>query len=34
MSETTYYQKNGEVILNRARLYYHDDIEVLRKKAK
>ena len=34
MSERTYYQKNREVILNRARLYYHEDVEVLRKKAK
>ena len=26
MSETTYYQKNREVILNRAKSYYHDNM--------
>ena len=30
MSETTYYQRNREVILNRARQHYHKNIEVLR----
>ena len=34
MSETTYYQRNRGVMLNRAKRYYHDDIEVLREKAK
>ena len=34
MSETTYYQKNREVISNRARRYYHNSIEVLREKAR
>ena len=33
MSETTY-QKNREVILNRAKRYYHDNMEVLREKAR
>ena len=33
MSETTY-QKNREVILDRARRYYHDNIEVLGEKAR
>ena len=33
MSGTTYYQRNREVILNRAKRYY-DNIEVLREKAK
>ena len=34
MSETTYYQKNKEVSLNRAKRYYHDNIKLLRKKAR
>ena len=34
MSESTYYQRNREVILNRAKSYYHDNIEALREKAK
>ena len=34
MSGTTYYQRNREVILNRAKRYYHDNIEVLREKAR
>ena len=34
MSETNYYQKNREMILNRAKRYYHDNIEVLSKKAR
>ena len=34
MSETTYYQKNREVILNRAKEYYENNKELLRKRAK
>ena len=34
MSGTTYYQRNREVMLNRAKRYYRDNIEVLREKAK
>ena len=34
MSETTYYQKNREVILNRAKDYYENNKELLRGKAK
>ena len=34
MSEKTYNQQNRKVILNRARRYYHDNIEVLREKAR
>ena len=34
MSETTYYQRNREVILNRPKRYYHDNIEILREKAR
>ena len=34
MSETTYYQKNKEVILNRAKRYYHGYTEVLTEKAR
>ena len=30
MRETTYYQRNREVILNRARHYYENNKEVLR----
>ena len=30
MSETTYYQKNKEVILNRAKDYYENNKEALR----
>ena len=33
MDETTYYQKNREAILNRAKRYHHDNIEVLKEKA-
>ena len=33
-SKTTYYQRNKEVILNRAKDYYHDNIEELRKREK
>ena len=32
MNGTTYYQRNREVMLNRAKRYYHDNIEVLREK--
>ena len=34
MSETTYYQKNREVILNRAKDYYETNKELLRERAK
>ena len=34
MSGTTYYQRNREVMLNGAKIYYHNNIEVLREKAK
>ena len=34
MSEAICYQRNREVMLNRAKSYYHDNIEVLREKAK
>ena len=34
MSGSTYYQRNREVMLNRAKRYYHDNVEVLREKAK
>ena len=34
MSGITYYQRNREVMLNRAKRYYHDNIEVLREKTK
>ena len=34
MSGTTYYQRNREVMLNRAKRHYHDNIDVLREKAK
>ena len=34
MSETTSYRRNKEVILNRTKRYYHDNIEELREKAK
>ena len=30
MSETTYYQRNKEMILNRARDYYENNKDVLR----
>ena len=29
-----YYQRNRDIILNRAKRYYHDNIEALKKKAK
>ena len=34
MSETTYYQRNREVILNRAKDYYESNKESLREKEK
>ena len=34
MSETTYYQRNRELILNRAKDYYKNNKELLRKRAK
>ena len=34
MSETTYYQRNEEVMLNTANEYYENNKEVLREKAK
>ena len=32
MSETTYYQRNKEVILNRAKYYYENNNELLRER--
>ena len=32
MSETIYYQKNREAILNTAVRYYHDNIQIFKKK--
>ena len=34
MSETTYYRRNREVILNRAKDYYENNTELLRDRAK
>ena len=34
MSETTYYQRNREVILNKAKNYYENNKESLRERAK
>ena len=34
MSETTYYHRNREVILNRAKDYYEENKELLRKRGK
>ena len=34
MSKTTYYQRNREVILNRAKDYYKSNKELLREKSK
>ena len=34
MSGTTYYQRNREVMLNRANKYYENNKEVLREKTK
>ena len=34
MSETTYYERNRDMILNRAKDYYENNKEILREKAK
>ena len=34
MSETTYYERNRDVILNRAKDYYENNKEILRERAK
>ena len=34
MSETTYYQKNKDAIINRAKKYYQNNIEFLRERAR
>ena len=34
MSETTYYERNRDVILKRAKDYYENNKELLRKRAK
>ena len=34
MSETTYYERNKDVILNRAKDYYENNKELLRERAK
>ena len=34
MSETTYYQKNGDIIINRAKDFYENNKELLRESAK
>ena len=34
MSETTYYERKGDVILNRAKYYYKNNKELLRKEQK
>ena len=34
MSETTYYERNRDVILNRAKDYYENNKELLRERAK
>ena len=34
MSETAYYQRNREVMLNRANEYYQNNREVLREKSR
>ena len=34
MSEITYYQRNRDIILNRAKEYYKNNKELLRKRAK
>ena len=34
MSETTYYEKNRDVILNRAKDYYENNKELLNERAK
>ena len=32
MSETTYYQRNRKMILNRAKIYYENNKELLRER--
>ena len=34
MDNTTYYQRNGEIMLNRAKYYYENDKEGLREQAR
>ena len=34
MSEATYYERNRDVILNRAKDYYQNNKEILRERAK
>ena len=34
MSEATYYQRNTDIILNKAKNYYENNKELLREKAK
>ena len=34
MSETTYYQRNKDIMLNRAKEYYENNKELLRERAK
>ena len=34
MGKTTYYKRNREAILNRAKVYYENNKELLREKAK
>ena len=34
MTETTYYQKNKDAIINRAKTYYRNNIEFLRERAR
>ena len=34
MSETTYYQRNRDIMLNRAKNYYENNKELLREQAK
>ena len=34
MNNTTYYQRNGEIMLNRAKDYYENDKEILREQAR
>ena len=34
MNETTYYKKNRDIILNRAKAYYQNNKELLKERAK
>ena len=34
MSQTTYYQRNKDIMLNRAKEYYENNKELLQKRAK